>query len=103
MIVDLLTAALAAASFTVAGQDTAAQTPPPPQDEGIVVKGKKDPRDKRVCKRANATGSILAKATCRTAGEWEIERQRALAAVDQIRQAKEMDAQARGENYRRQN
>ena len=90
---------IAAASLVFAGQDAATQARPARQDEGIVVKGKKDPRDKRVCRRVNATGSIMAKSTCRTAGEWEIERQRAQVAIEKFRQRQQMEQEARRQKY----
>lgn len=92
-------ALLAILTLSFWGQDSTPQTTPPPKDEGIVVKGKKDAREKRVCKSAVATGSIVPKVTCKAAVEWEYERERALAARDAAMQAKKLEDSARLQGY----
>lgn len=90
-------ATIAAASLAFTGQDAGTQAAPSAQDESITVKGKQNPRDKRVCKRAVTTGSIMPKVTCKTFGEWELERERQLAQREQLLQQKRFEDQARTE------
>ena len=33
--------------------------------------GSKPPKEKKICKRATATGSVMTKVTCRTKAEWD--------------------------------
>ncbi|RYD63948.1 MAG: hypothetical protein EOP58_10490 [Sphingomonadales bacterium] len=54
------------------GQDAAAAA----QDRIVVTGEKKKDPNKRVCKRAVPTGSLMPKVNCRTAGEWAYEAER---------------------------
>lgn len=53
--------------------------------DAIVVTGEANKKNKRVCKRSVATGSIMAKSTCKTAGEWEAEKIRNETAAEKLR------------------
>jgi len=62
-------------------QDAAAQ-------DRITVTAEKKKADRRVCKRTVTTGSVMPKVTCRTAAEWEAEREKSLASME-LRRADE--------------
>lgn len=55
------------------------------QDGGVTVTAEKEKPNRRVCKRAVATGSVMPKVTCRTAAEWTAEREKSLAAMELAR------------------
>ena len=55
----------------------------------IVVEGKRPDENKRVCRSAVSTGSIMPTKTCKTKGEWEEIRQRSIMAMEQVQQAQE--------------
>ena len=76
-------AAVAAPSVPVHAQSA---QPTPPE---IVVEGKRADENKRVCRSAVSTGSIMPTKTCRTKGEWEEIRQRSIMALEQAQQAQE--------------
>ena len=84
----LLAAGLWASGSAVPAQEQAVPAAKP-QDE-IVVKGEKDKRARKVCKRATPTGSLMPKVTCRTAGEWEVARERDVAELERVKQEKRM-------------
>ena len=70
---------------TIPANAQSAQTPAPE----IVVQGKRADENKRVCRSAISTGSIMPTKTCKTRGEWEEIRQRSIIAMEQIQQAQE--------------
>ena len=86
---------LFAATLALTGQDATPAAPAPAAQDSIVVEGQQRARDKRVCKRSVSTGSIMAKVTCKSAGEWEIERDRQMAQAEQMRQRSLMEAEVR--------
>lgn len=51
----------------------------------LAVAGQNPAREKKICKRAVATGSIMQKTTCRTAGEWKEAAAKAAADLEQLR------------------
>ena len=55
----------------------------------IVVEGKRADQNKRVCRSAVSTGSIMPTKTCKTKGEWEEIRQRSIIAMEQVQAAQE--------------
>ncbi|MES2988639.1 MAG: hypothetical protein V4808_12100 [Pseudomonadota bacterium] len=95
----MITILLLSAAIAFVSQDAASQTGAAAQDGPIVVQGQQKARDKRVCRRAISTGSIMSKVTCKTAGEWEIERDRQTAQVEQMRQRRLMEEQAHLEKF----
>ena len=62
-----------------------------PQSPEVIVEGRIPDSQKRVCKQATTTGSIIPTRTCKTKAEWEEVRARSIAALDQIR--KDQDRQ----------
>lgn len=100
IIMLLLAAAPDAAPMPTVGSgqeapQTQPSSPQAPATEGqatedITVTGKQAARDRVVCKTAVQTGSIVAKRTCRTAGEWEAIRERSLG--ERARLSRERDA-----------
>lgn len=77
----------------------AAQTPTV-QTPDVVVEGKIQDDQKKVCKTQTSTGSIMPTRTCKTKAEWETIRQRSLAQLDQVR--KEQDRERFLQESRRQ-
>src|SRR4051794_27281094 len=55
------------------------------QTPDVVVEGKIQDKQKRVCKQSTTTGSIFAARICKTKAEWEEIRQRSLAQTDQLK------------------
>lgn len=78
-------AAFAIAAPFVPAFAQSGQTSPPE----IVVQGKRADENKRVCRSAVSTGSIMPTKTCRTKAEWEEIRQRSIIAMEQAQQAQE--------------
>lgn len=68
-----------------------------PQDQSIVVTGEMNKKNKRLCKRAVATGSIMGKSTCKTVGEWEAEKVRNEIAAERLRGDQRWSEAARAE------
>ncbi|MES2988640.1 MAG: hypothetical protein V4808_12105 [Pseudomonadota bacterium] len=91
----MLTSLLFSVAMAFAGQDAPSNTGAAAQDGAIVVEGLQKARNKRVCKRSTSTGSIMTKVTCKTAGEWEIERDRQIAQAERLRMAGIMDSENR--------
>ncbi|RYD54270.1 MAG: hypothetical protein EOP60_08060 [Sphingomonadales bacterium] len=85
---------LIAAAMAFGGQDVPAQAAPAAQDT-VIVQGQQKARNKRVCRRSVSTGSIMTKSICKTAGEWEIERDRQIAQAERLRMSSMMDNEAR--------
>ena len=83
LLISFATLAIAAPAIPTHAQS--AQTPSPE----IVVEGKRADQNKRVCRSAVSTGSIMPTKTCRTKGEWEEIRQRSIIAMEQVQQAQE--------------
>lgn len=61
------------------------QAAPPEPSEEIVVKGEIPDANKRVCKLAGTTGSIIPKRECRSKGEWEEIRARSIATFERMK------------------
>ncbi len=99
----VLTALAVAAAVPISfAQGAAAQTSPAPAgtgQDGIVVKGKKPAKDKRVCKRSTPTGSVIPVTVCRTAGDWDAETEKGLVLREQLakdRRARQFTAESQG-------
>jgi hypothetical protein len=80
MILTVLFAAAISAGGTL-HQDV----PVTPQDGGVVVTGERNKANKRICKRAVATGSVMQKVTCRTAAEWNAATDKSIATLERLR------------------
>ena len=78
--IPFLLGSMAALTATVHAQPKSA-----PQSPDVIVEGRIPDAQKRVCKQATTTGSIIPTRTCRTKAEWEEVRARSIAALDQIR------------------
>lgn len=65
-----------------------AQSSDPPKAGGIVVQGER-PEDKKVCRTESVTGSIMPRRVCKTRGQLDEERRKAMAALEIARQASE--------------
>ena len=59
-------------------------TAQPIDPEEVVVRGQIPEPDKKVCKTEPSTGSIIPKRVCRPKWQWELMRQRAIAALEQL-------------------
>jgi hypothetical protein len=62
----------------------AAATQQPVDPEEVIVRGKIPDPDKKVCKTEPSTGSIIPRRVCRPKWQWELMRQRAIAALEQL-------------------
>ena len=63
--------------------DPGANPAPPPEE--VTVTARRLERDKRVCVSDVTTGHIMPKRVCKSKGEWDDERQRALVAIQRIK------------------
>ena len=72
----------AVAAPVAAATDEPAQ---PPKSSNIVVDGKKDAKQKKVCETMNVTGSIMPKRVCRTVAESEQAQLDAQHEIDRMR------------------
>lgn len=70
------------AAVANAGDPGASPTPPP---EDVTVTARRLERDKRVCVSDVTTGHIMPRRVCKSKGEWDDERQRALVAVQRLK------------------
>ena len=82
----------AALAAQPSAETNATPVPPPGAETGdsnseVIVTGKQqEPRkDKKVCKRSTATGSIMPKVTCRMESEWNLQRERDLVALEKLK------------------
>ena len=79
-----------AVAFLMLGPTVAPTTPVNPgtaqpiDPEEVVVRGQIPEPDKKVCKTEPSTGSIIPKRACRPKWQWELMRQRAIAALEQL-------------------
>src|SRR5215210_4031274 len=79
---------IAAAGMVLWSADTAAAGPPAgvtATPEDVTVTARRLERDRRVCKSEVSVGHIMAKKACKSKGQWEDERQRALVVVQRIK------------------
>jgi len=79
--------ALAATHGSASAQPNPAPSANTPPE--VVVEGKRLDENKRVCRTAVSTGSIMPTTICRTKAEWEEIRQRSIIAMEQAQQAQE--------------
>ena len=81
--------------LTVAGafqvSPALAQTRPSDAPPDVVVEGRIQDSDRRVCKQTTSTGSIFLTRTCKTKAEWEQIRERSLAQKEQLFRDREQE------------
>jgi hypothetical protein len=70
------------AATAAAGQTATGVTATP---DDVTVTAKRLERDKRVCKSEVSVGHIMPKKVCKSKGQWEDERQRALVMIERLK------------------